>query len=159
VTPEQLLALVSGRSLPLAEPVGGAAPAWTLVECGFCAAGLTPEQAAAFWWRYAHDPTAHGQLLRALRLEVERIAAAERWPERVDGRAYIDELVALALAEDVLSDLDRHRLRERLPREWPPGAWQRHLARRYARVGAVLDAWCADAHRHMAARMRDDDDS
>jgi len=158
MTPEALLAKVAARSVSLAEPVGGATPAWTLVEAGFASAGLSRAQMAAFWWRYARDPAVRSILYGALLTEAGRIFTLERWPDRIAGRPYLNDLVLLAMAEDQLSDLDRQRLRDRLPKHWPEGVWDRQLSKRYRAVGHILDAWCAEAHRHMAQRIREHDD-
>lgn len=158
MTPEQLLALVAARSVPMAEPVGGAAPEWTLVDCGYAAAGLTREQMAAFWWRYARDVGVYNLLWRSLYGEAVGLQRREGWAKRVDGRCYLAELVTLVIAEEQLSDVDRQRLRDKLPLRWPEGVWEAKLARRYAKLGAVLDRWCGEAHRHMARRMRKDEE-
>jgi hypothetical protein len=157
MTPEQLLSMVAARSLALAEPIGGAAPTWTLVEAGFAAAGLSRAQTAAFWHRYARDPGVRRTLYADLAAEAGRLALEQHWPPQVAGRPYLAELVQLAIAEETLSDLDRQRLQDRLPSYWPEGVWDRHLARRYRAIGQILDCWCAEAHWHMAQRMREDE--
>lgn len=157
MTPEHLLTLVAARSQSLQEPIGGAAPTWTLAEAGYAAAGLTRAQAAAMFWRYMRDDGARRVLWACLLDEAARLFTEERWPDRIAGRLYLVDLVELAIAEETLSDVDRQRLRDRLPGRWPEGVWNQQLAKRYAKVGAILDAWCAEAHRHMARRIRSED--
>ena len=137
--------------------MGGSRPLWTLVEAGWGCAGLTEAQLAAFWWRYARDGKALQVLTPLLHQEAARIAREQQWPKLCDGYPYLPELVEHVLAEETMSDVQRHKVLERLAAVWGT-SWEKHLSRRHRAIGAILDRWCVGAHDHIARRIREYDD-
>ena len=110
MTPEMLLALVQARGAQLDGVSGGGRPEWTLVECAFGCAGLSESRMAAFWWRYARDPTSRAIVTQVLSEEAQWIKRREHWPDKVAGLPYLTELVEVVVAEEHMSELQRHRL-------------------------------------------------
>jgi hypothetical protein len=157
VTPETLLALVSGQSIAWAEPVGGRVPQWTLVEAGFGMGELSSPYLLAFWYRYGRDPAVYRRLYEKLREESIRLAESESWGTRIAGRKYLDSLVSVVLAEEWLSYPDRQRLLDQLESQWPDGVYYRKLVRRQHAIATILDRWCSIAHEHIARRIRLED--
>ena len=157
MTPETLLALVSGQSIALAEPVGGRIPQWTLVEAGFGMGELRSPYLLAFWYRYARDRSVYQRLYEELRAESIRLAEAEHWKTRLNGGRYMDGLVGIVLAEEWMSNLDRQRLLVQMQCNWPSGLYDEQIARKHRAIAMILDRWCAAAHEHIAQRIRTED--
>ena len=157
MTPEMLLALVQARGAQLDGVSGGGRPEWTLVECAFGCAGLSESRMAAFWWRYARDPTSRAIVTQVLSEEAQWIKRRDRWPDKVAGLPYLTELVEVVVAEEHMSELQRHRLLERMAHAWGEEVWNRYLARKHRTLGAVLDRLCVDGHEHISRRIREDD--
>jgi len=158
VTPELLLALVSGRSIALSEPVGGRRPEWSVIEFGWGESGLPRKYAAAFRFRHARDNSVYHRLYRYLRIEAERLAWREKWKRRIAGRRYLDELVRIVLLEEILSNLDRTRLLMRLEDDWDEGVFAREIQPKMRAIGMILDRWTAAAHEHIAYQIRQDEE-
>lgn len=158
MTPELLLALVSGRSIALSEPVGGRRPEWTLVEAGWGMARLSTCYELAFRYRHSRDGGVYPRLWSALRFAAERLAWCDRWKRRIEGRLYVDDLVGLVLAEEWMSHNDRQRLLTRCENSWPEGVYERQILPKQRRIGMVLDRWCSAAHEHVARRIRVDEE-
>lgn len=151
------MALVSGKSLSISEPVGGRRPEWGIPECGWGHARLQRIYDMAFRFRHSRDGGVFTRLQACLRLESERIAWREKWKRKIDGRLYLDDLVAIVLLEEWLSHLDRQRLVEKLQKRWPEGVYERQIQPKQRRIGMVLDAWCSTAHEHVARRIRQEE--
>lgn len=156
MTPETLLALVSGQSIALAEPVGGRVPQWTLVEAGFGMASLQSPYTLAFCYRYARDPSVYQRLYTELLAESMRLADSEHWKTRIDGRRYLGYLVDVVMAEEWMSNLDRQRMLTDIEREWGE-AYESFLARKQRKIAMILDRWCTAAHEHIARRIATED--
>jgi len=159
MTPETLLALVSGQSIALAEPVGGRVPQWTLVEVGFGMASLQSPYTLAFCYRYARDPSVYQRLYTELLAESMRLADSEHWKRRVDGRRYLGYLVDVVMAEEWMSNLDRQRMLTSIEKQWSVGTYGSFLARKQQKIAMILDRWCAAAHEHIAHRIRNEIDA
>ena len=157
MTPERLLALVLAHSPGFAEPVGGGRPLWTILEAAWGCAGLSSDRVAAFWWRFARDDRSRTVLETALMDEAVRIAEREQWPKRIAGELYVGALVELVIAEEIMSEIQRERLQQRLEQLWGP-TWQGQIARKHRAIGAILDRWCTDGHEHIARRIRENAD-
>ena len=151
-----LLALVQARGAQLDGVSGGGRPEWTLVECAFGCAGLSENRLAAFFWRYARDYSSRKIVAQALSEEAQRLKRRERWPDRIAGLPYLGELIEVVVAEEHMSELQRHRLLERMAHAWGEEVWARHLARKHRALGAALDRLCVDGHEHIARRIRED---
>lgn len=156
MTPELLLALVSGRSIALAEPVGGKRPEWTVIEAGWGLSRLQSCYDAAFRYRHGRDPSVYWRLHRFLWDEAMRTSWESKWKRKVAGRYYLNDLVALVLAEEWLSNLDRQRLVLRLTGSWPEGVYEREIQPKQRTVAMILDRWCSAAHEHIQHRIRCD---
>lgn len=156
MTPETLLALVSGQSIALAEPVGGRVPQWTLVEAGFGMASLQSPYTLAFCYRYARDPSVYQRLYTELLAESMRLADSEHWKTRIDGRRYLGYLVEVVMAEEWMSNLDRQRMLTSIEKQWGE-AYESFLARKQRKIAMILDRWCAAAHEHIARRIATED--
>lgn len=154
--PETLLAMVTGQSVAPTEPVGGRVPQWTLAEAGFGMGYLSSPYLLAFCYRYARDPSVYGRLYEKLLAESRSLARNERWKHRVNGRFYLEYLVAVVLAEEWMSHLNRQRLLMQIEREWGE-AYGRHLVKKQGKIAMILDRWCAVAHEHIARRISDVD--
>ena len=156
MTPENLLALVSGQSIALAEPVGGRVPQWTLVEAGFGMGALESPYSLAFCYRYARDASVYRRLYAKLLTESIRLAEFEHWKTRLNGKRYLEGLVEIVMAEEWMSDLNRQRLLIQMECNWPTGVYHRQIARKHRAIAMILDRWCAAAHEHIARRIRND---
>lgn len=161
MTPEALMARVSGQSIALADPIGGARPQWTLVEMAWgCAHKLDERFYLAFRWRHGRDGGCYGRLREFLLHETEQLAWRDRWKRKINGVAqnlYLRELVNIVLNEELMSFVERQRLLTVLEKQWPEGVFDREIAPKQRRIAMLLDAWCAAAHEHVARRIRDDE--
>lgn len=158
MTPERLLALVLAHSPGFAEPVGGGRPTWTVLELSWGCAGFDNEHLSAFLWRYARDHGAGQQVRKVLSQEALKLAERENWPETISGQRYLGDLIAVVLAEETMSELQRDRLLRMMKTEWGEAVWDRYLAPKHRAIGAILDRMCVDAHEHISRRIREFDD-
>ncbi len=156
MTPEMLLAIVSGQSISAADVVGGRKPEWTLVAAGWATAGGLDECChLAFRYRYGRDGSVYSKLKAYLTHAAQRLAWHDKWRRKVSGRAYLDQIIVWVLLEEWMSLVDRQRLLAHLMNTWPDGAYERELSEKQRRIAMILDRWCATAHEHIRYRIRD----
>jgi hypothetical protein len=90
--------------------------------------------------------------------EALELAEREDWPETISGQRYLGDLIAVVLAEETMSELQRDKLLRMMKTEWTEPVWDRYLAPKHRAIGAILDRLCTDAHEHISRRIRDHDD-
>lgn len=181
MTPEMLITLTAGRSIPPFRVPGSGRPYWTVAEAGHACAHLEPEILAAMLYSFAGAPDTFADedcVPKTLRLRLSAFGQAMRpemrWattvPHTVGPRGeYFDELAQIALLEE------RQPWRFRttngdgtLPAGRPPtispfylaiarvseGTWRKHLHDPYAALRWRYITWLSIGKSHMLRWMR-----
>jgi len=174
------LALMAERTSYRTDPPGTGDPEWSWEDCAhaLAAGGATDLEAAAMEYRWRQAGRCRHRLYAELMLEAVKAQQRHRWPEKIEGRRYLEPMVLLALdCEEnprldgampliVEAGADEHgkpkyrRLEgwwcKRLP--WlSERDWMKLAAPKYALVRQPLDIWVGEAVRKCWRLLGDED--
>ena len=119
---------------------------------------------AAFMLRHAGQACYMRELREELTSAIKSHARREAWPDRVEGRQYIEGLCRLAVIEELYPGLHRVKIwlteGKLITGVWrpvlgwvEPWVWSRVLSPRYGTVRAIVDAWAGTAYSKMAPTL------
>ena len=106
---------------------------------------------AALGYMVCGDERARWDLYRQLVDVGENAVRKGRWPERIDGRLYIDGLAVLAIYAHAIPVLDQLLRGEDAP------TWCREFAPRYSEIRANMEQWRSIGMAHIRARTEEED--
>lgn len=142
----------------------GGSPDWLPEDAALACAGLERRHEYAFRYRFALDDSCHRGLYVCLLSEAAKLHVERRWPDRVDGRRWLEDLARTAVLAEWLATRRPGAYRTLVLVEgvheiggFTREAWARTVGDAWARLAHRLDVWCSIATGHIYRRLREDE--
>lgn len=114
------------------------------MDAALAAEGVPRHEWLAMRWCELLDESVKWEVYDALLKESARMAVREKWPDTIQGRAYLDRMVRYAMAE-ARESREGRRLRTIVARsadfEVSPRTWGRQYAKYHEAIYNTLTGW------------------